>query len=113
MAPRVRNPLWGREVWRLRCRGNQPERVILGVLVNNPEVPLLLLFHFFIGRLLPAGERQPAIVRRDGILADLSLPVRNGLRLAAVDRDAPDIGMTCSRGTEVNEAAIRGEGGRG
>src|ERR1700756_1336637 len=107
MAPRVRNPFWSREIWRLRCCGNQPERLILGVLVNHPEVTLLLLLHFFIGRLLPAGERQPAIVGRDGILSDLSLPVRNGLRLAAVDRNAPDIGMTCSRRAEVNEAAIR------
>src|ERR1700722_16499081 len=90
----------------VRLGRHYPKTMILGVLVHHAEIAFFLLLLIFGGPRLHAGEGDPFAIRGDMIGADLTLPVSKHLGLAAVDGNAPEVGLAGALRGEVHIASV-------
>src|SRR5260221_10516732 len=85
------------------------ERVILGIGIDGPEVPLLFLCCFQVGRGFVPGKGYPLSVRRDFECVNRSLEISYHLGFAAFDQDTENVHLARTGGGEIDVASIRRE----
>jgi len=100
---------WRASLRPIAFRGDEPERLIPGILVDDLEIALLAAGAVVIGVGLTSGEGDPLAVGGNLVGSDATFEVGEEFGFAAIDGDAIDLILGAAIGGEIHVAPIGGE----